>query len=155
MMRLGEEEGTIQRDEEEMVREVFEFDETHAYEIYTPRDKIVFIEADAPALKLKELYLEWQYSRYPVFRGTKDTVVGMVHVKDLLGLKDLSVPVHTFMREALVVDARIKVDDLLRLMKRRRTHLALLTDQQKRVVGLVSMEDLIEEVFGEIADEHD
>jgi putative hemolysin len=155
MMKLGEEEGTIASDEERMVREVFEFDETHAYEIYTPRDKIVFIQADSSAAELKKLYLETQYSRFPVYGRDRDDVVGMVHVKDLLGLKDLGVPVRTFMREALVVDARTKVDDVLRLMKRKRTHMALLLDHQKKVVGLVSMEDLIEEVFGEIADEHD
>jgi putative hemolysin len=155
MMKLGEEEGTIARDEEEMVREVFEFDETHAYEVYTPREKIVSIQADAPASELKKLYLENQYSRYPVYGRDKDDVVGMVHVKDLLGLKDLGVPVRSFMREALLVDARVKVDDLLRLMKRKKIHLALLHDQNKRVVGLASLEDLIEEVFGEIADEHD
>lgn len=155
MMKLGEAEGTIARDEREMVKEVFEFDETRAYEVYTPKENVVFMQQDEPVSTLIEKSIQTGFSRFPVWGKNVDDVVGMVHIKDSLALLDKNVPVKSIMRPILKIDSSMKVDDVLRIMKGKKTHLALLQTPEGLTRGLVSLEDLIEEVFGEITDEHD
>jgi putative hemolysin len=155
MMRLGEEEGTIEKDEREMVTEVFEFDETRAYEIYTPKDKVEFIHVNDSIDTLIDKAINTGFSRFPVYEKNLDDVIGMVHVKDTLIVEDTSIPIRNIMRDMLKISSNMKADDVVREMKRQKTHLALLQDPQGKTLGLVSMEDLIEEIFGEIADEHD
>jgi CBS domain containing-hemolysin-like protein len=155
MMRLGEEEGTIEKDEREMVNDVFEFDETRAYEIFTPKEKVEFIHIDETIDDLIKKSIKTGFSRFPAFKKNKDDIVGMVHVKDSLIIKDNLLPVKNIMRRILKFDSSMKADDVLREMKRNKTHLALLQDHKGKTLGLVSMEDLIEEIFGEISDEHD
>ena len=155
MMRLGEEEGTIEKDEREMVNDVFEFDETHVYEIYTPMDKVEFIHESDTIEDLIQKSIKTGFSRFPVYRKDLDDVVGMIHVKDSLIIEDTSLQVKNIMRKILKIDSSMKADDVLREMKRNKTHLALLQDRDGKTLGLVSMEDLIEEIFGEISDEHD
>jgi putative hemolysin len=155
MMRLGEEEGTIEKDEREMVTEVFEFDETLAYEIYTPKEKVEFIHVNDSIDALIDKAINTGFSRYPVYDKNHDDVIGMVHIKDTLIIEDTTIPVRNIMRDMLKISSQMKADDVVREMKRQKTHLALLQDPQGKTLGLVSMEDLIEEIFGEIADEHD
>jgi len=155
MMRLGEAEGTIERDEREMVKEVFEFDETRASEIYTSKEEVVFIHETDTIANLIQKSIETGFSRFPVYRNDLDDIVGMVHVKDSLILSDKSNPVKLIMRPILKIDSSMKADDVLRTMKLNKTHLALLQTSDGKTRGLISMEDLIEEIFGEIADEHD
>jgi CBS domain containing-hemolysin-like protein len=155
MMRLGEEEGTIEKDEREMVNDVFEFDETHVYEIYTPKDKVEFIREDDTIENLIQKSIKTGFSRFPAYKKDLDDIVGMVHVKDSLIIEDTSLQVKNIMRRILKIDSSMKVDDVLREMKRNKTHLALLQNRDGKTLGLVSMEDLIEEIFGEISDEHD
>jgi len=155
MMRLGEEEGTIEKDEREMVNDVFEFDETRAYEIFTPIDKVEFIQQNDTIDGLIKKSIKTGFSRFPAYRNDLNDIVGMVHVKDSLVIKDNSIPVKNIMRKILKISSNMKADDVLREMKRNKTHLALLQDQKGKTLGLVSMEDLIEEIFGEISDEHD
>jgi len=155
MMRLGEEEGTIEKDEREMVNDVFEFDETRAHEVYTPKEKVEFINEEESVADLIQKSIKTGYSRFPAYRKNLDDVVGMVHIKDSLIIKDTSLTVKNIVRPILKIDFHMKVDDVLREMKRNKTHLALLQDKKGKTLGLLSMEDLIEEIFGEIADEHD
>ena len=155
MMRLGEEEGTIEKDEREMVNDVFEFDETHVYEIYTPKDKVEFIRENDAIEDLIQKSIKTGFSRFPAYRKDLNDIVGMVHVKDSLIIEDISLPIKNIMRKILRIDSSMKADDVLREMKRNKTHLALLQDREGKTLGLVSMEDLIEEIFGEISDEHD
>ena len=155
MMRLGEEEGTIEKDEREMVNDVFEFDETHVYEIYTPKDKVEFIRENATIEDLIQKSIKTGFSRFPAYGKDLNDIVGMVHVKDSLIIEDISLPIKNIMRKILRIDSSMKADDVLREMKRNKTHLALLQDHEGKTLGLVSMEDLIEEIFGEISDEHD
>lgn len=155
MMRLGEEEGTIEKDEREMVNDVFEFDETHVYEIYTPKDKVEFIRENDTIEDLIQKSIKTGFSRFPAYRKDLNDIVGMVHVKDSLIIEDISLPIKNIMRKILRIDSSMKADDVLREMKRNKTHLALLQDREGKTLGLVSMEDLIEEIFGEISDEHD
>jgi len=155
MMRLGEEEGSIEKDEREMVNDAFEFDETVADEVDKPKHKIEFIHKNDTIESLIMKSVRTGYSRFPVYRNNFDDIIGMVHVKDSLTLNDKSLPVKKIMRKILKVASDMKADDVLREMKRNKTHLALLQNRNGKTVGLVSMEDLIEEIFGEISDEHD
>jgi CBS domain containing-hemolysin-like protein len=155
MMRLGEEEGTIEKDEREMVDDVFEFDETIADEVDQPAHKIEFIHFNDTVDNLIKKSIETGYSRFPVYRKNLDDVVGMVHVKDTLIIEDESLSVNHIMRKILKINPDMKADDVVRAMKKSKTHLALLQDKNGKTLGLVSMEDLIEEIFGEISDEHD
>ncbi|MFH1101141.1 MAG: hemolysin family protein, partial [Methanobacteriota archaeon] len=93
MMRLGEAEGTIERDEREMVKDVFEFDETRAHEIYTPKEKVVCIHENETIAALIEKSIQTGFSRFPVYRNDLDDIVGMVHVKDTFRLTDKNVMV--------------------------------------------------------------
>ncbi len=155
MMRLGEEEGTIEKDEREMVNDVFEFDETRVYEIYTPKDKVEFIHENDSIEDLIQKSIKTGFSRFPVYRKDQDDIIGMAHIKDTLIIEDTSIPVKNIMRKILKIDSSMKADDVMREMKRSKTHLVLLQDKKGKTMGLVSLEDLIEEIFGEIADEHD
>ena len=155
MMRLGEEEGTIEKDEREMVNDVFEFDETHVYEIYTPKSKVEFIHESDTIEDLIQKSIKTGFSRFPTYGKNLNDIVGMVHVKDSLIIEDTSLQVKNIMRKILKIDSSMKIDDVLREMKLNKTHLALLQDRDGKTLGLVSMEDLIEEIFGEISDEHD
>lgn len=155
MMRLGEEEGTIERDEREMVHDVFEFDETIADEVDMPLHKIEFIQINDTIEELIAKSIDTGFSRFPVYRKNYDDVVGMVHIKDALGIKDHTKKVKEIMRDVLRVDATMKADDIVRKMKKARTHIALVQNKTGKTIGLISMEDLIEEIFGDISDEHD
>jgi putative hemolysin len=155
MMRLGEAEGTIATDEREMVKEVFEFDETKASEVYTPLDKIVFLQENNTIEQLIQKTIETGYSRFPIYRENLDDIIGMVHVKDTFVIKEKNTLLKSIMRPILKIETSMKVDDVLRMMKAKKTHLALLQTSEGKTKGLISMEDLIEEIFGEIADEHD
>ena len=155
MMRLGEEEGTIEKDERVMVNDVFEFDETIADEVDKPKNKIEFIQQNDTIDTLIQKSIKTGYSRFPVYRKNYDDVIGMVHVKDSLNMKDKSTKVKKIMRDVLKVDPGMKADDVFRKMKQNKVHLAVLKDKSGKIIGLISMEDLVEEIFGEISDEHD
>lgn len=155
MMRLGEEEGTIETDERVMVSDVFDFDEKIADEVDKPRYKIEFIQQNDTIEKLIEKSVETGFSRFPVYKKNYDNVVGMVHVKDSLNIKDKSIKVKEIMRDVLIVNPSMKADDVFRKMRKYKTHIAVLKDKGGKTIGLVSMEDLVEEIFGEISDEHD
>lgn len=155
MMRLGVEEGTIEKDEREMVDDVFDFDETVVDDVDQPKYRIEFIYYKDTIDDLIKKSIKTGYSRFPVYRKNFDDIVGMVHIKDTLMLHDHDVPVSKIMRKILKIKSTMKADDVFRKMKHHKTHLALLQDKKGRTLGLVSMEDLIEEIFGDITDEHD
>lgn len=154
MLKMGEEEGTIDKDERKMIYEIFEFDETKTKEVMVPRENIVCIPEDKTVGALINLVRETGFSRIPVYRNNIDNIVGMIHVKDTLEL-DKDVPISNILRPILRIKTTEKVDEVLREMQRKRTHIAVVMDENNKTVGLVSMEDLIEEIVGEIADEHE
>jgi len=156
MMRLGEEEGTIKKDERELVNEVFEFDETKVDEVRVPKKEIVYLDENDTIQDLIDKSIETGFSRFPVCKnGNINKIVGMVHIKDALAVKDKNMPVKKIMRDILKVGPGMKADDVLREMQRKKVHIAVVKDRRNRVKGIVTMEDLIEEIFGEITDEHD
>lgn len=156
MMRLGEEEGTIKKDERELVNEVFEFDETKVDEVRIPKREIVYLDEKDTVQDLIDKSIETGFSRFPVCKnGNINKIVGMVHIKDTLNVNDKNMPIKKIMRDILKVGPGMKADDVLREMQRRKVHIAVVKDRRNKVKGIVTMEDLIEEIFGEIVDEHD
>jgi CBS domain containing-hemolysin-like protein len=155
MMRLGEEEGTIEKDERTMVNDVFEFDEKIVDEVDKPKYKIEFIHQNDSIEKLVNKSIKTGFSRFPVYNKNYDDVVGMVHIKDTLDVDDKSKKINEIMRDVLIVNPSMKADDVFRKMKLYKTHIAVLKNNSGNVIGLISMEDLIEQIFGDIKDEHD
>jgi magnesium and cobalt exporter, CNNM family len=158
MAEAGHEEGSIEREEKELIHSIFEFGDTIAREVMVPRPDIVAIEDDKSLRDVQALVLEHGYSRIPVFREDLDDVTGVVFAKDVLkalhqGRRDI--PLAEIAREAHFVPESKKVADLLREMQREKFHIALVTDEYGSVSGLATLEDLLEELVGEITDEYD
>ena len=154
MMDLGVQNGTIKKDEQELVEEIFEFDETEAKEVYVPVKQIVGLQENNTLEELINKSIKTGHSRFPVYMENKEDIEGMVHVKDAL-LKDKNIPVKEIMREIIKISPKMKVDDVLRKMQRMKMQMAVIQSKEGKIIGLVTMEDLIEKIFGEIRDEHD
>jgi magnesium and cobalt exporter, CNNM family len=158
MAELGQEEGSIEREETELIHSIFEFGDTIVREVMVPRPDIKAIESDKALRDVQAIVLQHGYSRIPVFNEDLDDVIGVVYAKDVLkalhqGKHDM--PLRDVVREAHFVPESKKVADLLREMQKVHFHIALVTDEYGSVVGLVTLEDLLEELVGEIADEYD
>ncbi len=158
LVKVGEEEGLIQQDEREMIHSIFEFGDTVAREVMVPRiDMVSLADTDTIAAALRVIRSE-QHSRLPVYHGTIDQIVGIVHVKDLLtamqdGREDA--PVKDAARPAYFIPESKPLDSLLREMRRRKTQMAIVVDEYGGTAGLVTTEDLLEEIVGPILDEYD
>ncbi len=158
MAEVGHEEGSIEREEKELIHSIFEFGDTIVREVMVPRPDIVAIESDKTLHDVQAVVLEHGYSRIPVFTDDLDDVVGIAYAKDVLkavyqGKQDMAL--REVVREARFVPESKKVADLLREMQQEKFHIALVTDEYGSVSGLVTLEDLLEELVGEITDEYD
>jgi CBS domain containing-hemolysin-like protein len=158
MAELGQEEGSIEREETALIHSIFEFGDTIVREVMVPRPDIKAIESDKALRDVQAMVLQYGFSRIPVFTEDLDDVIGFVYAKDVLkalhqGKHDM--PLRDIVREAHFVPESKKVADLLREMQQVHFHVALVTDEYGSVVGLVTLEDLLEELVGEIADEYD
>ena len=152
-----QEEGVISQEEgRELLQSIVDFTETLVREVMTPRPDIVAIRADAALHDLRELFREQQYSRMPVYRENLDNIVGIVYVKDLVALPPTAEPpLTTLMRAAYFVPESKRVSELLKEMQRRQVQMAIVVDEYGGTAGLVTVEDLLEEIVGEIRDEYD
>jgi CBS domain containing-hemolysin-like protein len=141
-----------------LLRTIVDFRETMVREVMTPRPDIVGIEATATMDRLQTLVREQQYSRVPVFKETLDNVVGFVFVKDLIQLRpdsDGTHPITPLVRPAHFVPETKRVFELLQEFQRNRLQIAIVVDEYGGTAGLVTLEDLLEEIVGEIRDEYD
>jgi CBS domain containing-hemolysin-like protein len=147
--------GSLDHTEFTLVRNIFSFSETSAREVMIPRTEMVCLFAQLPYRENMAIALEEQLTRYPVCDPDKDTVIGFIHIKDLLrpgvGEKDL----RSFIRPLISVPETIPISSLLGLMQKRKTQMALLIDEYGGTSGLVTAEDILEEIVGEIQDEFD
>ena len=150
-----EEEGVLEESESEMVRSALDFDETTAEEILTPRVDVVFISVDDSPEKIKEIIIENRYSRIPVYKNTTDTVIGILHTRDYLeALADGNVPnLRDLLQAPYFVFKTQQLSKILSHFKRTKVHMAIVTDEYGGTLGIVTMEDLLEEIVGEIWDE--
>ncbi len=152
------EEGIIEKEEGPLLRGVVEFGDTLVREVMTPRVDMVCIRKDASLAELKQLILKEKYSRIPVYRDRIDNIEGLAIVKDLLAFSDEAAgqtSVEKIMRPVYFVPETMKVTELLKEFKKRKQKLAVVVDEHGGVAGLVTMEDLVEEIVGEIQDEYD
>jgi len=140
----------------ELLQSIVDFTETIVREVMTPRPDIVAIRADATLADLRVLFREEQYSRMPVYRDSLDNILGIVFVKDLVALPPgAEPPMTTLMRSAYFVPESKRVSELLKEMQRRQAQMAIVVDEYGGTAGLVTVEDLLEEIVGEIRDEYD
>jgi magnesium and cobalt exporter, CNNM family len=158
LISLGHQQGTLEREEKDILHAVLEFGEMPLRESIVPRSKVVSLPVDASFESVESVCREHRYSRYPVWRGGPDDIVGILHVKDLFDVTDAeekSFDLSRYLRPAVFVPELKKAGDLFREMRRRRFHMAIVVDELGVISGLVTLEDLIERILGDIADEHD
>ncbi len=153
-----EAEGSIDADERTLLGNILKLHEREVGDVMVPRAHIVAVDVDSTLDDLVRRFAEEAHSRLPVFRETLDDVVGMVHIKDVLSAlvkRPASFSVMDIKREVLIVAPSMPVLDLLVQMRQTRNHMALVVDEFGGIDGLVTIEDLVEEIVGEIEDEHD
>jgi CBS domain containing-hemolysin-like protein len=158
MAEVASEEAVIEEEEADLIHSIFEFGDTLVREVMVPRPDIVAAPIESGATHVLDLMLRHGYSRIPVYRNTIDEIEGVVYAKDLLRHLHAGkpeVPLDTIMREPYFVPETKKVSELLREMQQKRVHITIVLDEYGSVVGLATIEDLLEELVGEIADEYD
>jgi len=158
LITAGTEEGLIEEEDRELIQSVVEFGDTVVREVMTPRPNIVAIEADGTLEQLRQLVINEQYSRIPVYEGTIDAVIGFVHVRDMFELEEAARATRTvrqLMRPIRFVPETKPVNDLMREMQAEGAHMVIVVDEYGNTAGLVTMEDLVEVILGEIRDEHE
>lgn len=153
----GHESGAFTDSESEYIKNIFDFTHTTVREVMVPRTHMAAIDLDAPHEEIVRFIMDNQYSRYPVYRGDIERVTGFIHAKDFLGrmVIEPGFAMETIVREAFFVPEGKKVNDLLKDLQRKRIHMAMVVDEYGGLNGMVTTEDLLEELVGEIEDEHD
>ena len=158
LVEQSHEGGSMLKEDARLLQGVFEFSEKTAEEVMTPRTQILALEADLSVEQAADRNVDAEMSRYPVIAGSLDDIVGIVHAKDVLSALRKGGPgvlVGTLMRSPLFVPATKEVEDVLADMKRLKVHMAVVLDEHGGTYGLVTMEDLLEEIVGSILDEYD
>jgi len=158
LITAGEEEGIIEKGDRELIQSVVAFGDKTVREVMTPRPRVVAIRQDASLEELRHLVLNEQYTRIPAYEGTIDQITGFVHVRDMFELDDeqrAQRKVRDILRPIRVVPETKPVNDLLRDMQEEGAHMAAVVDEYGATAGIVTMEDMVEEIVGEIHDEHE
>jgi CBS domain containing-hemolysin-like protein len=154
LLFVGEKEGVIEREEREMISSVFKFGDLTAREVMTPRDRMVFLEStdnvESAIVKIKKS----GHSRLPVIDQNLNNIVGVIYAKDLLNTGG-SESISEYLRQALFIPGIKKLSDLMEQMQAEYRHLAIVVDEFGNTLGLVTLEDLVEEIVGEIHDEYE
>jgi len=152
----GELHGAVDEEEKEMIESVIELGDTRVVEIITPRTEIVALPVDADLPTVLEAIRSEGHSRIPVYEGTIDTILGVLYAKDLLGrAEDAPFQLSSLMRKALFIPESKLVRDLLRELQKQKVHIAIVLDEYGGTSGLVTIEDILEELVGEIGDEYE
>ncbi|MBI3032002.1 HlyC/CorC family transporter [Candidatus Woesearchaeota archaeon] len=158
MISIGEQEGEIKDIEKKMIHNLFNLDKTSVNKIMVPRHDMFALDANKKLHEVLESILLYNYSRVPVYETTKDKIIGILYIKDILNhLKNnkLDVRVADMMKEPFFVPETKKIDTLLHQFRKRKQHMAIVIDEHGLVIGSVTIEDILEEIVGEIKDETD
>jgi len=157
IVQEGHETGVFSATEREFIDNIFDFTHTSVREVMVPRTRIVGIDLEATRDEMLKTIMENMYSRYPVYRGSIENIVGFIHGKDFLGrmVREPGFAIDSIVRPPFFVPEVKKVNDLLKELQRKRIHMAMVVDEYGGISGLVTSEDLLEELVGEIEDEHD
>lgn len=152
----AEEDGTLRRDETRLIRSVIEFDDLDVGDILVPRVNVVAISEDASMEEIRNVFDKEGYSRLPVYKGSIDTITGTIHEKDFFsayvsGKKNIN----GILQPAFFTTEHAKISNLLRQLQKKKVHIAVVLDEYGGTLGLVTLEDILEELVGEIWDEHD
>jgi len=162
MAQMGVSAGTLEKGEKELIERVFLFNDITALDVMTPREEVIFLDGKKTVAEVLPIVNSTGYSRYPVFENEKSNIVGVIHIKDIF--KKISddpdlplnrIPIKEVTEPATFVPKTKPIDDLLRDMQKQHVHLALVVNEYGSIVGLVTFEDLMEELVGEITDESD
>ncbi len=157
LVKEGRQQGVLDQTEAELIHSVFDFKDTPVRQVMVPRTKIFALDVTTPPAEVGALIVEGGFSRIPVYEGSIDNVIGVVYVKDALRLLERRQPValRAILHPVHLVPETKKVGALLKELQKRRSHLALVVDEHGSLSGLVTLEDLLEEIVGEIRDEYD
>lgn len=152
----AEEDGTLKEEETKLIRSVIEFDDLEVGDILVPRVNIVAIDVQSSMEEIRNVFVEEAYSRIPVYKDSIDTIIGTIHEKDffgayLAGKKSID----DIMQNAFYTTEHAKISNLLRLLQNKKVHIAVVLDEYGGTLGIVTLEDILEELVGEIWDEHD
>ena len=157
LIRIGEEESPRHKDKYKMLSKVFEFSDTVVKTVMIPKDRMILIDMDSNIEDILDKVLESGHSRLPVYKDNPDNIIGVINMKDLLNLsvnRDLVI-LQDIIYPPIFVPQSKNVAELLKEFQKGHTHLAIIIDSYGKIQGLVTMEDLLEEIVGEIEDEHD
>lgn len=159
LLEEGEEQGLIGSLEEKMITSIFDFRETRAVEIMTPAAEIVSLDAGTTLDEITTTIIQEGFTRIPIYQDNPDRIIGILHAKDLLRIRNNSTdkePVLTeYLKPADFVRENKPIVELLREFQKHKTHMAMVTDEFGTVRGLITLEDILEEIVGEIDDEYD
>ena len=158
VVKIGEESGALEANERRMIDGIIDFDETRVHEIMIPRTDMIALEANDTLADAVKLFIEQGHSRIPVYEESPDNIIGILYVKDTLKNLldgDLSCEVRTLLRKPIFVPETIRTAEVLENMRREHIHIAIIVDEYGGVAGIVTMEDILEQIVGEIQDEYD
>jgi len=156
MIEVGQEEGVLSEEERKMFQRIFEFGDTKLADVMVPKDKIISVNINTSSDDLLDIFVEEGHARLPVYSGSKDNIVGIVYAQDLLYIlreKGLFL-LPDLLHEACFVPASMRVNEMLRKFQTEKIQIAIIVDKNKLVLGLVTLEDLLEEIVGEIEEKH-
>ncbi len=152
----AENEGEIDKHESELIRSAIEFDDVDVYDVMIPRVNVEAVPIDASMEDIAAVFQEKGYSRLPVYRDTIDSVIGIIHIKDFYELyKDNKTDIRSIIQSSICVTRNMKISAVLRTLQKAKIHLAIVVDEFGGTEGIVTLEDILEELVGEIYDEHD
>ncbi|HQP00357.1 MAG: HlyC/CorC family transporter [Caldisericia bacterium] len=155
-LSMSSESGTIEEEEKEIIESIIEFQDKQVYEVMVPRVDAILLPVDTPIEKIIETIISTGHSRIPIYEGNIDNIIGIIHVKDLLkatSLKDFKIK--DYLHEPIFVPDTKRIGELFKEMRKKKTHMAIVLDEFGGFEGIVTMEDLLEEIVGEIQDEYD
>ncbi len=157
MVEEGHEQGVIKEDEAEMISNILDFNDKKVRDIMTSRNRIFAVEKTKRVGECLQECLQSGYSRYPVYEGDVDNIIGVLHLKDMVEayLKSNVIAVSSIIDSPMFVHPTYDISKLLKKMQKEKTHMAIVVDEYGQTDGLVTLEDIIEEIVGNIQDEHD
>ena len=158
LVETGEEQGVLEETERDMIRSIFDLGDKEVHELMVPRTEIIAVDVSTPPEELLERVVLVGHSRIPIYEGSADQIIGVLYVKDVfrrIARGQTAPALREFLRPAHFVPETKKVDELLREMQQQKNHMAIVVDEYGGTAGLVTLEDIVEEIVGEIRDEYD
>jgi putative hemolysin len=157
LVTMGEEEGAIEKIEKEMIHNIFTFNDIHAWEVMTPRTKVISLEVNSKLNEIKKTIKESGFSRIPIYEENKDNIIGLLYIKDLISYLNTKrkINLKKIARKTLFIPRNKRIDLLLKEFQNKKMHMAMVVNEHGGIEGVVTLEDLLEEITGEIYDETD